>query len=320
MSSNRFRQTVRQYRGEDLRAAEVAIIQVNLGLKCNLQCRHCHVEGSPQRREAMDWATIEKVLRLAGHFPGRQVDLTGGAPELNPGFRPFVAALHAAGHPVRVRTNLAVMLEPGQEDLPEFCHRHQVQLVASLPCYLEQNVAAQRGAKVYERSVEVLRRLNRLGYGADPALFLGLVYNPGGPFLPPGQARLEEDYRRELAARFGIVFSELLTITNMPIGRFMEELDRLAKGAQYRSLLEEAFNPATVPGLMCRHQICIGWDGSLGDCDFNLALGLGLAAGLPRHLDDLDPASLAGRPIVIGDHCFGCTAGCGSSCGGALVA
>ena len=317
---NRFSLAVRRSLGRDLAAAAVAVIQVNLGLRCNLQCRHCHVEGSPQRPEVMAWGTMEKVLGLANALPGCRVDLTGGAPELNPDFRRFVSALCSAGHPVQVRTNLTVMLEPGQDDLPEFCRRHKLQLVASLPCYLEGNVAAQRGAQTYEKSVSALQRLNRLGYGQTPELTLGLVYNPGGPFLPPGQARLEEDYRRELADRFGIVFTRLLTITNMPIGRFMEELDGQSRGAQYQTLLEDSFNGQTLAGLMCRHQVCVGWDGALGDCDFNLALGLGLAAGLPRHIDDLDPALLAGRPIVTGEHCFGCTAGCGSSCGGALVA
>lgn len=317
---NRFEQTVRQYLGHDLTAAAVAIIQVNLGLRCNLQCRHCHVEGSPSRQEVMSWATMEKVLALASHFPGRQLDLTGGAPELNPDFRRFVIALRNAGHPVLVRTNLTVLFQPGLEDLPEFYRDHQIQLVASLPCYLEGNVAAQRGTGVYQKSIEALRRLNRLGYGRSPELPLDLVYNPGGPFLPPGQSRLEEDYRRELHASSGVVFSQLRTITNMPIGRFMAELDRQAKGTGYRALLEESFNPGTVAGLMCRHQICIAWDGSLADCDFNLALGLGLAGGLPQNIDNLDPALLAGRPVATGDHCFGCTAGCGSSCSGALVA
>ena len=317
---NRFAQTVRHYLGADLAAAPVATIQVNLGLRCNLSCRHCHVGAAPQRREMMDWATMAQVLDLAAQLPGRQFDLTGGAPELNPEFRRFVVALRSAGHPVQVRTNLTVLFERGQEDLAEFYRDQQVQLVASLPCYLEQNVAAQRGPGAYERSVAALRRLNALGYGRTRELPLDLVYNPGGPFLPPGQDRLEADYRRELSERFGIVFSQLLTITNMPIGRFMEELDRQAKGAGYRVLLEEAFNPHTVAGLMCRHQICVAWDGSLADCDFNLALGLGLAAELPRHIAELDPALLAGRPIVTGEHCFGCTAGCGSSCGGALVA
>jgi radical SAM/Cys-rich protein len=320
MPMNRFEQSVRQYLGQDLTAAEVATIQVNLGLRCNLQCRHCHVEGSPRRPEVMSWATMEKVLKLAGRLPGRQLDLTGGAPELNPHFRRFVVALRRAGHPVQVRTNLTVFFEPGQEDLPEFYRDHQVRLVASLPCYREGNVEAQRGAGVYQQSIAALRRLNGLGYGRTTELPLGLVYNPGGAFLPPGQAGLEEDYRQELDARFGVVFTQLLTLTNMPIGRFMDELDRQAKGAGYRTLLEESFNPHTVAGLMCRHQICVAWDGTLADCDFNLALGLGLAGGLPRHIDELDPARLAGRPIVTGEHCFGCTAGCGSSCGGALVA
>ena len=317
---NRFDQTVRQYLGQDLKAAAVSIIQVNLGLRCNLQCRHCHVEGSPQRQEVMSWETMEKVLTLAARLPGVRFDLTGGAPELNPHFRRFVVALRQAGAPVQVRTNLTVLFEPGQEDLPEFYRDHQVRLVASLPCYLEGNVVAQRGSGVYQKSMAALRRLNELGYGRSSELPLDLVYNPGGAFLPPGQTALEEDYRRELDARFGVAFSQLLTITNMPIGRFMADLDRKAKGADYRTLLEESFNPHTVAGLMCRHQLCIAWDGSLADCDFNLILGLGLAKGLPQHIDQLDPTQLAGRPIVTGEHCFGCTAGCGSSCGGALVA
>ncbi len=317
---NSFDKSVRQYQGRDLAAAGLRIIQVNLGLLCNLECRHCHVEASPHRGEVMDWPTMESVLKLAGRLPGSQVDLTGGAPELNPHFRRLVAALRGAGHPVQVRTNLTVLLEPGMEDIPDFLCRHQVQLVASLPCYLEGNVRAQRGAGTYEKSVEAIRILNARGYGKLPELPLNLVYNPGGPFLPPGQAGLEQDYRRELNQRFGIVFTRLLTITNMPIGRFMDDLERQAKGGAYRALLEESFNPHTLDGLMCRHQICVAWDGTLADCDFNLALGLGLAEGLPRHIDQLDPARLSDRRIVTGEHCFGCTAGCGSSCGGILVA
>lgn len=317
---NAFDKTVRQHRGKNLFSGAVRTVQVNLGLLCNMSCRHCHVEGSPGRSEVMTWPTMESVLRLARAFPGCLLDLTGGAPELNPHFTRLVETLHGAGHPVQVRTNLTVLLEPGMEKLPDFFRRLQVRLVASLPCYLDGNVRAQRGEGVYEKSIAALRRLNELGYGREPGLPLSLVYNPGGPFLPPGQASLEADYRRELQERFGIVFTRLLTIANMPIGRFLDDLRRQGKDDAYRSLLRQSFNPHTVEGLMCRHQICVAWDGTLADCDFNQTLGLPLADGLPPRIDRLDPATLQGRRIVTAEHCFGCTAGCGSSCGGALVA
>ncbi len=317
---NDFLRSVRQHTGRELTAAAPSLIQVNVGFRCNLACRHCHVEGAPDRQEVMAWPTMESVLKLVAAFPGIQVDITGGAPELNPHFRTFVTALRAKGHPVQVRTNLTVLFEPGQETTAAFFREQQVHLVASLPCYLDRNVDSQRGRGVYRRSIEAIRWLNELGYGRRPELPLSLVYNPGGPFLPPDQQALEKDYRDHLGREYGIVFTRLLTIANMPIGRFLEDLQRQQKAEAYRLLLEEAFNPATVEGLMCRHQICIAWDGSLADCDFNLVLGLGLASGLPRHIDQLDPSQLAGRPIATGRHCFGCTAGCGSSCGGALVA
>jgi len=317
---NEFDRALRQNTGRDLSASSPKIIQVNVGLRCNLSCRHCHVEGSPRRSEVMSPETMQSVRRLADAFPGSQVDITGGAPELNPELKPFIAALRAAGHPVQVRTNLTVLLEPGQEETPVFFRDQRVQLVASLPCYLDSNVDAQRGSGVYRRSIEALRLLNDLGYGRDPALSLNLVYNPGGPSLPPGQEGLENDYRDYLRQEHGVEFSHLLTITNMPIGRFLEDLQHQEREEEYRALLEDSFNPATVDGLMCRHQICVAWDGTLADCDFNIVLGLGLKDGLPRHIDDLDPASLEGRAIATGRHCFGCTAGCGSSCGGALVA
>ncbi|RMF45500.1 MAG: radical SAM/Cys-rich domain protein [Deltaproteobacteria bacterium] len=317
---NEFSRTVRQQTGADLKAEGPSLIQVNVGLKCNLACRHCHVEGSPARTEQMDWQTMTSVLKLAEAFPGIQVDITGGAPELNPHFFDFILALRQAGHPVQVRTNLTVLFEPGQEETAAFFRDQQVQLVASLPCYLDRNVDAQRGQGVYRRSLDAIRLLNQLGYGRDEALPLNLVYNPGGAFLPPDQQSLEQDYRDHLEKEHGVVFTRLLTIANMPIGRFLEDLRSRNEEQAYRLLLEDSFNPATVAGLMCRHQICIAWDGSLSDCDFNQVLGMGLADGLPGHIDELDPAVLAGRTIHTGIHCFGCTAGCGSSCGGALVA
>lgn len=317
---NNFDQAVREVLGAGLESAVVQTIQVNLGLVCNLSCRHCHVEASPHRNESMTWETMQSLLRLTEALPEARVDLTGGAPELNPNFRPLLDALLEQGHQVQVRTNLTVFFEAGQGDTPEFLAERGVHLVASLPCYLDDNVDKQRGGGVYKRSVAALRRLNSLGYGRQPGLPLNLVYNPGGAFLPPDQATLEDTYRRELNERFDVEFTRLLTITNMPMGRFLSDLQRDGQAEDYKHLLEDSFNQSTIDGLMCRHQICIAWDGTLSDCDFNSALGLSLAGNLPRHIDQLDPSALEGRPIVTGEHCFGCTAGCGSSCGGALVA
>ena len=317
---NNFDQAVREVLGAGLESAVVQAIQVNLGLVCNLSCRHCHVEASPHRNESMTWETMQSLLRLTEALPEARVDLTGGAPELNPNFRPLLDALLEQGHQVQVRTNLTVFFEAGQGDTPEFLADRGVHLVASLPCYLDDNVDKQRGGGVYKRSVAALRRLNSLGYGRQPGLPLNLVYNPGGAFLPPDQATLEDTYRRELNERFDVEFTRLLTITNMPMGRFLSDLQRDGQAEDYKHLLEDSFNQSTIDGLMCRHQICIAWDGTLSDCDFNSALGLSLAGNLPRHIDQLDPSALEGRPIVTGEHCFGCTAGCGSSCGGALVA
>jgi radical SAM/Cys-rich protein len=317
---NRFAQAVSLAQGGVLRAVDVSVVQANLGLRCNLQCRHCHVEAAPGRDEFMAWPVMAAIVRLASALPDCLVDLTGGAPELNPEFRRFVTSLRAAGAAVQVRTNLTVFDEPGQADMPEFLAHHQVSLVASLPCYLEDNVTGQRGSGVYSRSIATLLRLNGLGYGSRDGLPLNLVYNPAGPFLPPEQAVLEADYRRELRTRHGIAFNRLLTITNMPIGRFLQDLQARGQASRYQALLHENFNPQTLAGLMCRRQICIAWDGTLADCDFNLALGLDLAPGLSRQVDQLDLALLRNRPIVTGEHCFACTAGSGSSCGGALVA
>ncbi len=316
---NRFEQAIRRRGQEGLDTDDIQILQANLGFLCNLQCRHCHVEGSPERKELMSGETVEQVLEALRRLPGALLDLTGGAPELNPQFRHLVTAARDDGHPVQVRTNLSVLFEPGMEDLPGFFRDHQVQLVASLPCYLEENVRAQRGTGVYQQAVEAIRTLNGLGYGTDPALSLDLVYNPGGPFLPPDQLSLEADYRRELAARFGLRFNRLLTIANMLIGRFLEDLEREGTAEGYRRLLEASFNPLTLDGVMCRHQLAVGWDGTLYDCDFNLALGIPVAYGAPDHISRFDRQPLATRRVVTREHCFGCTAGSGSSCGGALV-
>lgn len=316
---NDFEKQVAGIESEGLHSVKIETLQVNLGLRCNQQCTHCHLEASPQRDEVMEWPVMELVLEAARKSHCQLVDLTGGAPELNPHFRRFAVALRQKKIPVQVRTNLTVLVEPGMEGMPNFLREHQVQLVASMPCYLEENVRAQRGIGVYEKSIEAIRQLNALGYGSNPNLPLNLVYNPGGPFLPPQQTALEEDYREELGSRFGITFTHLLTITNMPLGRFRWELNRQSRERDYLQLLRESFNPQTVAGLMCRHQISVGWDGTLYDCDFNLALGLQVNHGAPDHIRFFKIGDLQRRRIVTGEHCYGCTAGSGSSCQGALV-
>ncbi len=316
---NRFEERIAEITGRGLFSDDIEVIQLNLGLRCNQCCVHCHVDASPERSEEMPWSVMERACEIINEVQPVIVDMTGGAPELNPHFQRLVARLRGAGHPVQLRTNLTVLLEPEMVRLPEFLREHAVQLVASLPCYLEENVRSQRGSGAYEKSVEALRRLNALGYGTAKGPALNLVYNPGGAFLPPDQAQLEPDYRRELQARFGIEFTHLLTITNMPLGRFWEELRRRREDRRYMALLRDAFNPNTLQGLMCRHQISIGWDGRVYDCDFNLALGLPVDHGAPSHITQFAGDAVAKRRIVTGNHCFGCTAGFGSSCRGALV-
>ncbi len=316
---NDFEKQITGINSDGLHSLEIGTLQVNLGLRCNQQCIHCHLEASPNRTEAMEWPTMELVTDVAKEVRCQLIDLTGGSPELNPSFRRFVAALRKEGLPLQVRTNLTVLLEPGMEDMPEFFREYQIQIAASMPCYLEENVCAQRGKGVYEKSITAIKRLNALGYGSDPGLPLNLIYNPGGSFLPPPQSVLEEDYQRELGSRFGVTFTHLLTITNMPVGRFRTELVRQNEEEHYLGLLRKSFNLQTVSGLMCRHQISVGWDGTLYDCDFNLALKLPVDHGAPNHLRYFDQSELFTRRIVTGDHCFGCTAGSGSSCQGALA-
>jgi radical SAM/Cys-rich protein len=306
--------------GLELRATRVDTLQINVGKLCNQACRHCHVDASPKRTEIMTRETVDLCLDAVRRLSIGTVDVTGGAPELNPSFRHLVAGARALGARVMVRHNLTVMFEPGQEDLPEFFRDQGVALVSSLPCYLEENTDRQRGRGVYAKSIEALRRLNAVGYGVEGSgLQLDLVYNPVGAHLPPSQAALEADYKRELAARHGIVFDRLLTITNMPIKRFLEDLRRSGNEERYMAKLVEAFNPAAVPSLMCRNLVSVDWTGRLFDCDFNQMLELGVAPDLAQTIDALDLESFAGRRIVTDAHCFGCTAGAGSSCGGAVV-
>ena len=317
--TNRFDRAVEAASGAGLRAASLRVIQVNIGLKCNLACRHCHVESGPKRTEAMTRETLELILKAAEASEAETIDITGGAPEMHPDFRWFVRRARAQGHEVIARTNLTIMLEDGYGDLPEFYRDHRVHLVASLPCYLQTNVDKQRGRHVYEDSVEVIRRLNSVGYAVEHDLPLDLVYNPLGGSLPPPQESLEADYRRELDRQFGLRFTRLYTITNMPIGRFLHDLERSDKAQAYHELLRNSFNPATVDGLMCRHQIHVCHDGTLSDCDFNYALKMGTAGDAPRHIKDFSVEALRDRVISTGEHCFACTAGCGSSCGGSLA-
>lgn len=316
---NAFEKQVRMGGEEGLFADRIDVIQVNVGLRCNQRCAHCHLSAGPESSEIMSPATMEKVSCIADMVKPEMVDITGGAPEMNPDLAGFIKVLTMAGHQVQVRTNFTALLEPINEGLMEYFRDHNVKLVGSLPCYLEENVRAQRGEGVYERSAEAIGKLNDLGYGVEGGLELNLVYNPGGAYLPGEQGALEADYRRELANRFGISFTNLFTITNMPMGRFSQVLAGKNRYEKYMKLLRDSYNPVTVQGLMCRSQISLGWDGSLYDCDFNLALGLSMNHGAPDHIDKWDSESIATRRIVTGEHCFGCTAGCGSSCGGALA-
>jgi radical SAM/Cys-rich protein len=316
---NAFETHVQERCGLDIQAQGVRILQVNVGFKCNLSCRHCHLECGPHREEMMDWETMNQTVRAVDQLQPEMIDITGGSPELHPHLKRFILSLRSMGHTVQARTNLSVLLEQGSEGMPEFYKENRVRLVASMPCYLEENVNRQRGEGVYKKNVRMLRILNDMGYGKDEDLPLFLVYNPAGPVLPPEQRPLEEDYKRELSQRFGIVFTGLYTITNMPIGRFWDGLKRENKAEEYMKILLRSFNCLTVDELMCRYQVSVGWDGTLYDCDFNLALGLPVQKGLPCHISDFDPDRLANRNVVTGKHCFGCTAGLGSSCGGALA-
>lgn len=304
--------------GRELDGLSLQTVQVNINLNCNLACHHCHVESSPARTEQMSWATMAQVLDAARRCQAQTLDITGGAPEMHPDFARFVDAAVAQGLHVIVRTNLTILLQPGYTHLPRFMAERRLHLIASLPCYLETNVDKQRGRHVYRDSVEAIRVLNALGYGIEPHLPLDLVYNPGGPSLPPPQQALEADYRRELKQRFDLQFTRLLTITNMPIGRFLHDLERAGKAQAYQQKLRDAFNPDTLQPLMCRHQIHVGWDGRLYDCDFNYGIALP-ALGPVTHIADFDPQTFRTRRIATGEHCFGCTAGSGSSCGGALA-
>lgn len=303
-----------------IRRRALEVLQVNLGYLCNLSCTHCHVNAGPKRTEQMTAEVAELVLDYARANQLKILDLTGGAPEMNANFRHIVREARAMGMEVIDRCNLMILLEPGYEDMAEFLAEQGVTITASLPCYEEKNVEEQRGKGIYAGSMEVLRRLNALGYGTDPRLQLNLVYNPVGLHLPPAQEKLQADYKRELKERFNITFNQLFTITNMPISRFGGML--LAKGlyVQYMTILKDAYSEHNLETVMCRNLLSIDYQGYVYDCDFNQMLEMPLlATSKPKpHLRDLVKIDLEGEPIAIGEHCYGCTAGQGSSCGGAL--
>ncbi|MEJ2178889.1 MAG: arsenosugar biosynthesis radical SAM protein ArsS [Gammaproteobacteria bacterium] len=296
-------------------------LQVNLGYLCNQQCLHCHVNAGPKRKEIMELKTVEQVLEYVRHSSANTLDLTGGAPELNPHFRWLVENARASGINVIDRCNLTILEEPGQEDLAQFLADNQVEITASLPCYLEENVDNQRGKGVYQTSIKGLQKLNQLGYGKENStLKLNLVYNPVGPYLPPAQQSLEADYKKQLYERFNVEFTQLYTLANMPIQRFGSTLVSKGEFNQYMSLLREAHQDSNLENVMCRSLISIDWQGYVYDCDFNQMLKLPIIwKSKPKtHISDLMDKDIEGNPIVVMEHCYGCTAGQGSSCGGAL--
>ena len=337
-AADRFAQALSDAGLPPLRRRRPTTLQVNLGKLCNQACRHCHVDAGPTRTEQMDAATVGRVLDVLGADPGlTTLDVTGGAPELNPHFRALVDGARALGRDVIVRCNLTVLSLPGQEDTPEFFASRRVTVTASLPCYTAGNVDAQRGGGVFALSLDGLAKLNAVGYGAAEGadgppeahglprtepLRLNLVYNPLGPSLPPDQGALERDYRARLLADFGIRFDRLFALANMPIHRFAEDLQRQGRLDEYTGTLAAAFNPGAVDGVMCRDLVSVDWDGALSECDFHQMLGLPLGAraeGRASIFDSQPLARLDGAPIATADHCLGCTAGAGSSCGGALA-
>ncbi len=305
---------------DTLCATGITVLQINVGKLCNQTCRHCHVDAGPDRREVMTLETAGICMAVLARSGIPTLDITGGAPELNPCFRYLVEEATRLGRHVIDRCNLSVLLLPAHSDLAEFLARHDVEVIASLPYYTARPTDAQRGEGVFEKSIEALRLLNSLGYGREgTGRVLNLVANPVGAFLPPSQPSLEALFKKRLAADHGIVFNSLYTLANMPVSRFLEFLLETGNYEEYMQRLAGAFNPDAAEGLMCRYMLSVGWDGRLYDCDFNQMLELVVGNGSPAHIHDFDPARLHGRAIVTGNHCYGCTAGAGSSCGGATT-
>ena len=312
-----------QTHGLDLRRESPDTLQINVGKLCNLTCSHCHVNAGPARKEIITRETIDRVIDWLETTDIHTVDLTGGAPEMIPDFRYLVTRLRGLTVPRHIidRCNLTILLSPEHDGLAEFLRDNQVEIIASMPCYTAENVNEQRGDGVFDDSIKALQLLNKIGYGREPNIPLHLVYNPLGAKLPPSQSDLEADYKRELRAHFGIEFNSLFALANLPIARFASYLKNNGLYEDYMTLLVTAFNPATMDGLMCRRTINISWQGEVHDCDFNqmLDLPLGGANQKSRHLWDIDPQALRGQSIATGSHCYGCTAGSGSSCGGSLT-
>jgi radical SAM/Cys-rich protein len=307
--------------GKGFHRRRIDVLQVNMGRYCNQACIHCHVESGPNRTEMMSRDSVEGVLSFLAATKIPTIDITGGAPELNPNFDYLVESAVGLGRHVMDRCNLTVIFEPGKEYLPEFFRRHGVEVVCSLPCYSEENVDRQRGKGTFDLSIRALKILNELGYGrAQSPLVLNLVYNPVGPHLPPPQEKLEQDYRRELQERFGIEFNRLYCLTNMPITRYETHLKLRGEYEKYMELLERSFNAATLEQVMCRSLVSVGWEGTVYDCDFNQMLDLPIRdrAGKPLNISSLSSDQVL-SPITVGNHCYACTAGSGSSCGGTLV-
>jgi radical SAM/Cys-rich protein len=308
-----FEQKVLSVQSAPLRAKGIKILQLNLGYRCNMACKHCHVDAGPRRTEIMDKEIIEKALHIAKEYSIGTIDLTGGAPELNPDFTYLIQKAKKTNLHTIVRSNLTIFYEKGFEYLPEFYAAHDIEVIASLPHYTKDSVDRVRGEQTFRKSIEALRKLNSLGYGNDSdKKQLHLVYNPMGAFLPSSQSELEEQYKRELQS-FGVVFNKLYTFANMPIGRFKDFLKRSNNYDMYMEKVRKAFNPDTLDGLMCRYLISVGWDGTLYDCDFNQMIGLRVLDGYPRTIKDFDHHLLAKRQIAVDDHCYGCAAGQGST-------
>ncbi len=311
---NKFIQLLEKIGRLPICAQTIDTLQVNLGYRCNLACKHCHVQAGPNRTEMMSRDDIESVIQVLGNSPIGVLDLTGGAPELHPDFRFLVTTARAIGCHVIARSNLAIFFEDQQEDLPAFYSENGVEIVASLPCFSASNVDIVRGDGIFKKSIEALQILNDHRYGdADGKLKINLVYNPTGAFLPPPQESLEELYRKELLENFGVRFNSLYTIANMPLGRFKDFLIKTDGYDNYLEGLQKAFNPETLENLMCRQLISVGWDGTLADCDFNYVAGTKVENGFPAHIRDFDYEVLCRRQIVLNEHCFGCTAGQGST-------
>lgn len=300
-----------------LKTDKMSVLQINVGRLCNLTCKHCHMEAGPNRTEVMDKDVLMACLKVYMEWGFDTIDITGGAPEMNPNFRWFVKEAVKVCKNVMVRSNLTIMLEDGYEDLPEFYAANKVTIVCSLPHYRAKNSNKQRGEGTFEKSIEVLKKLNDLGYGKNPELVLNMVFNPGGAFFPPEQSAMEKEYKEHLGSEYGIVFNNLFTITNNPIGRFGAFLVRSGNMEGYLTKLYDAFNPGALPGMMCRSQLSVGWDGKLYDCDFNQAVDMPVATG--ENITDLPGKPYKKRKICFDKHCYACTAGQGSSCGGSTA-